>query len=139
MQQPDTTDGLFHSGDPLTGTKGTPITATFLNSVVLELVNVLTAANIPLDPADSSQLLAAIDILCGNVPIPVACTTADVYITLPVANTTAARRQKYLKDDDTGFKVYLTDPTNGYQFVMDAQNQVTTVTPIKTHNMWVQG
>jgi hypothetical protein len=34
MQRPNTPDGLFHNGDPATGTKGTPITAEWLNALV---------------------------------------------------------------------------------------------------------
>jgi hypothetical protein len=34
MQRPNTTDGLFHDGNPLTGTKGTPITADWLNALM---------------------------------------------------------------------------------------------------------
>jgi len=34
VQRPDTPDGLFHPGDPLTGQKGTPVTAAFLNSLL---------------------------------------------------------------------------------------------------------
>ncbi len=34
MQHPDTPDGLFHDGNPLTGQKGTPITAGWLNALM---------------------------------------------------------------------------------------------------------
>lgn len=34
MQRPDTTDGLFHDGDPTTGVKGTPITSAWLNALI---------------------------------------------------------------------------------------------------------
>ena len=34
MQRPDTPDGLFHRGDPVTGQKGTPITEEWLNALL---------------------------------------------------------------------------------------------------------
>jgi len=34
MQLPDTSDGLFHDGNPNTGQKGTPITAAWLNALL---------------------------------------------------------------------------------------------------------
>lgn len=34
MQKPETPDGLFHVGNPLTGEKGTPITADWLNALL---------------------------------------------------------------------------------------------------------
>lgn len=34
MQRPNTEDGLFHAGNPLTGEKGTPITAEWLNALL---------------------------------------------------------------------------------------------------------
>jgi hypothetical protein len=35
MQRPDTADGLFHEGNPMTGTKGTPLPAGWLNALLL--------------------------------------------------------------------------------------------------------
>ena len=34
IYRPDTVDGLFHSGNPLTGEKGTPLDAAFLNELL---------------------------------------------------------------------------------------------------------
>lgn len=34
MQRPDTSDGLFHPGNPQTGVKGTPISADWLNALL---------------------------------------------------------------------------------------------------------
>lgn len=83
MQQPVTVDGLFHPGDPLTGTKGTPVSTAVLNAILMEIVNVILAAGIALDPTSQSQLLAAINIypdLNGTAKrcrVQARCTGAD--------------------------------------------------------------
>lgn len=64
----DSADKLFHDGNPLTGEKGTIVTADFLNNtqgavrdVQAELIAVLTSAGITADAAKQSQLLAALN------------------------------------------------------------------------------
>ncbi len=55
-----TPDGRFQSGDPLTDTPATRVTADWLNSVQSEIVNVIMTRGISLDPKDEGQLLKAI-------------------------------------------------------------------------------
>ncbi|KAB0545595.1 gp53-like domain-containing protein [Pantoea stewartii] len=62
-----TPDSLFHNGNPLTGEKGTIVTATFLNNTQgairdaqSELINILTAAGIVPDSAKGTQVLSAL-------------------------------------------------------------------------------
>ena len=47
MYRPDTSDGLFHPGNPLTGEKGTPIPAAFFNACLAILAVV---EGLPLPP-----------------------------------------------------------------------------------------
>lgn len=63
----DSPDKLFHDGNPLTGEKGTIVTATFLNNnqgavrdVQSELIAVLTAAGYAPDKDTVGQLLASL-------------------------------------------------------------------------------
>lgn len=67
MQPIGTPDGLFHDGNPATGDLGTIVSALWLNalqgatrSVQSELLSVLTAAGIAIDPAKSNQVLDSI-------------------------------------------------------------------------------
>lgn len=46
MQRPNTVDGLFHDGNPLTGIKGTPITADWLNAL-MEVSTLFSGATEP--------------------------------------------------------------------------------------------
>ncbi|WP_437614809.1 gp53-like domain-containing protein [Erwinia sp. V71] len=66
----DSSDSLFHNGNPLTGTKGTIVTAEWLNAVQsairaaqAEMLSVLAAAGIDVDPEQSSQLFTALNSL----------------------------------------------------------------------------
>lgn len=63
----DSSDSLFHNGNPLTGEKGTIVTADFLNNtqsairdVQTELIAVLTAAGLKPDSATAGQLLTSL-------------------------------------------------------------------------------
>ena len=63
----DSSDKLFHDGNPLTGEKGTIVTADFLNNAQgairdqqSELIAVLTAAGISPDKAKTGQLLSSL-------------------------------------------------------------------------------
>ncbi|MGQ6282587.1 phage tail fiber protein [Serratia sp. IR-2025] len=69
----DTEDGLFHDGDPSTGTEGTVVSAKWLNPVQTaiignqqELASVLKEAGIKIDPSKQDQLLAAIKKITGT-------------------------------------------------------------------------
>ncbi|PIJ44124.1 hypothetical protein BOM25_11395 [Serratia sp. OPWLW2] len=69
----DTEDGLFHDGDPSTGTEGTVVSAKWLNPVQTaiignqqELASVLREAGIKIDPSKQDQLLAAIKKITGT-------------------------------------------------------------------------
>lgn len=60
MRQIDTPDGLFHDGRPATGELGTILSAAWLNAIQAEILSVLDDQGIAVDPATSTQLLAAI-------------------------------------------------------------------------------
>jgi len=67
MQPIGTPDGLFHDGNPATGELGTIVSALWLNalqgatrSMQSELLSVLTAAGVAIDPAKTNQVLDAI-------------------------------------------------------------------------------
>ncbi|MGE8070466.1 hypothetical protein [Serratia ureilytica] len=69
----DTEDGLFHDGDPSTGTEGTVVSQKWLNPVqgaVIssqeEMASVLKEAGIKIDPTKQDQLLAAIKKITGT-------------------------------------------------------------------------
>lgn len=69
----DTEDGLFHDGDPSTGTEGTVVSQKWLNPVQgavisnqQEMAAVLKEAGIKIDPAKQDQLLAAIKKITGT-------------------------------------------------------------------------
>ncbi|MGC8341861.1 gp53-like domain-containing protein [Pantoea ananatis] len=63
----DSSDNLFHNGNPLTGEKGTIVTADFLNNaqaairnVQYELIVLLSAAQMQPDPTVNNQLFTAL-------------------------------------------------------------------------------
>lgn len=69
----DTEDGLFHDGDPSTGTEGTVVSQKWLNPVQgavissqQEMAAVLKEAGIKIDPSKQDQLLAAIIKITGT-------------------------------------------------------------------------
>lgn len=66
MRRINTPDGLYHNADPVAGEAGTIVTAESLNAIQEEIVAVITAAGITLDPADNAQLLAAIQSITGG-------------------------------------------------------------------------
>ncbi|ECY3793463.1 hypothetical protein AU652_01895 [Salmonella enterica subsp. enterica serovar Minnesota] len=76
----ETEDGLFHDGDPVTGTEGTIVYAKIMNAIQdavidiqTECIAVLAAAGFKPDPA-KKQLLDAIKTIVGN-EVPAASTT----------------------------------------------------------------
>jgi hypothetical protein len=60
MQRIGTQDGLFNAGDPATNTKGTVVTADWLNTHQEELAGVVEGLGGTLNPADNGQLLACL-------------------------------------------------------------------------------
>lgn len=66
MQRIDTSDERYHDADPLNGVAGTVVKAGPLNSLQEEIIAVITAAGIPLDPAANDQLYQAILAVTGN-------------------------------------------------------------------------
>lgn len=61
-----TVDGHFQDADASIGQVATEITDEWLNSVQDELVNVVQAAGLTLNPADNAQLLGALQLLAGS-------------------------------------------------------------------------
>ncbi|WP_437612002.1 hypothetical protein [Erwinia sp. V71] len=64
----DSSDNLFHNGNPLTGEKGTIVTAGWLNdtqsairSVQSEIISVIEAAGMTVNAEESDQLLSALN------------------------------------------------------------------------------
>lgn len=70
---PGAIGGLFVEEDTGTGQPPTQITAAWMNAVQEELANVIEGAEITLNPASNSQLLAAINALItlGVRPVPI--------------------------------------------------------------------
>ncbi|SEJ21826.1 hypothetical protein SAMN04244572_03160 [Azotobacter beijerinckii] len=63
------TPGFFTDGNPTTGTPATIVPAEFLNAVMLEILNVLVAADIAPVKSNNSQLLSAINqLISESVP-----------------------------------------------------------------------
>lgn len=60
MQRIDTLDELFAAGNPATGTKGTVVTAAWLNAIQEELAVVVEGLGGTLDPEDSGQIFDAL-------------------------------------------------------------------------------
>lgn len=60
MQRILTADSLFQEGNPSTGTKGTKVTADWLNDMQEEVCTLIEAAGIALDGAKQDQLLSAL-------------------------------------------------------------------------------
>ncbi|EIJ8333794.1 tail fiber protein, partial [Salmonella enterica] len=76
----ETEDGLFHDGDPVTGTEGTIVYAKIMNAIQgavidiqAECIAILAAAGFKPDPT-KKQLLDAIKTIVGN-EVPAASTT----------------------------------------------------------------
>ncbi len=75
-------NGTFRAGNPIDGTPPTALTPEWFNSTQEEIVNVIAAANIPLDKTDNSQLLKALRWLIAKA-IQDAGTTTPVTPTDP--------------------------------------------------------
>ncbi|WP_310601215.1 hypothetical protein [Desulfobulbus sp.] len=71
MQRINTPSGLFAGGNPATNTKGTVVTAEWLNTVQEELVSVIAAAGAQLVPTSNVQLRDAIaTLIAASAPPP---------------------------------------------------------------------
>lgn len=84
MPPVQTPDNLFHDGNPLTGELGTIVDAEHLNNVQgavrdaqSELITVLTAAGINVDPSKQNQLLTALKALLLSRSNPFADIKSD--------------------------------------------------------------
>ncbi|MCW3478799.1 hypothetical protein OL229_04355 [Neisseriaceae bacterium JH1-16] len=66
MQAINSSDGLFHDGNPATSQPGTIVTAAWLNAIQGELLSVLVGAGIAPDAAKQDQVKAAITKLIQN-------------------------------------------------------------------------
>lgn len=75
-------NGTFRAGNPIDGTPPTALTPEWFNATQEEIVNVIAAANIPLDKTDNSQLLKALRWLIAKA-IQDAGTTTPVTPTDP--------------------------------------------------------
>ena len=60
MQRIGTDSGLFSNGDPGSGTKGTLVTAEWLNAMQEELAYIVEGLGVELDDGDTTQILSAL-------------------------------------------------------------------------------
>ncbi|GEM_PF-5646075 len=81
MLRIQSTDNLFHEGNPATGEKGTKVTDDFMNDVQEEICNVIEAAGIVLASATRDQLLAAIQRLTGGAVTRTVSASGNVLVT----------------------------------------------------------
>ncbi len=65
MRRIDTPDGRFQAGDRTTRRPGTIVPSWFLNMLQEELISVVQAADVALDPAKQNQVLEAIKVIAG--------------------------------------------------------------------------
>lgn len=73
MRRIGSSNGLFVNGNPSDGTPGTIVTAEWLNTVQEEIISVLTAAGVAIDPAKTDQLSTAMaNLLRGRATVSVA-------------------------------------------------------------------
>lgn len=66
MRIPETATGEFEAGNPATGKPGSMLTSLLMNSWLRELLAVLHAASMEVDPADDGQLAKAILSIVAN-------------------------------------------------------------------------
>lgn len=71
-----------------------------------------------------------------DVFVRVDCTSANVTETLVAANDGSAKPTVFYKVDSTANVINVTDPTNGFVFVVDVQWQAIRVCPDSTANIW---
>lgn len=79
------TPGFFTDGNPATGVPATIVPAEYMNALMLEILNVITAANIAPAKGNHAQLLAAITAIVQNSVAPAATTDKAGVVELATA------------------------------------------------------
>ena len=109
MPPVQTPDNLFHDGNPLTGELGTIVDAEHLNNVQgavrdaqSELITVLTAAGINVDPSKQNQLLTALKALLLSRSNPFADIKSDGAAAIATALSNLGLKEAAKRDVGTG-------------------------------------
>lgn len=109
MPPVQTPDNLFHDGNPLTGELGTIVDAEHLNNVQgavrdaqSELITVLTAAGINVDPSKQNQLLTALKALLLSRSTPFADIKSDGAAAIATALSNLGLKEAAKRDVGTG-------------------------------------
>ncbi|MBT1931216.1 hypothetical protein KK005_03105 [Enterobacter hormaechei subsp. hoffmannii] len=109
MPPVQTPDNLFHDGNPLTGELGTIVDAEHLNNVQgavrdaqSELITVLTAAGINVDPSKQNQLLTALKALLLSRSTPFADIKSDGAAAIATALSNLGLKAAAQRDVGTG-------------------------------------
>ena len=109
MPPVQTPDNLFHDGNPLTGELGTIVDAEHLNNVQgavrdaqSELITVLTAAGINVDPSKQNQLLTALKALLLSRSNPFADIKSDGAAAIATALSNLQLGEAAKRDVGTG-------------------------------------
>ena len=120
MPPVQTPDNLFHDGNPLTGELGTIVDAEHLNNVQgavrdaqSELIAVLTAAGINVDPSKQNQLLTALKALLLSRSAPF----ADIKSDGAAAIATALSNLRLERFKQTDIETQVRSP-DGQQFLV---------------------
>lgn len=109
MPPVQTPDNLFHDGNPLTGELGTIVDAEHLNNVQgavrdaqSELITVLTAAGINVDPSKQNQLLTALKALLLSRSTPFADIKSDGAAAIATALSNLGLKEAAKREVGTG-------------------------------------
>lgn len=109
MPPVQTPDNLFHDGNPLTGELGTIVDAVHLNNVQgavrdaqSELITVLTAAGINVDPTKKNQLLTALKALLLSRSNPFGDIKSDGAAAIATALTNLGLKEAAKREVGTG-------------------------------------
>ncbi|MBT1966081.1 hypothetical protein KK009_03395 [Enterobacter hormaechei subsp. hoffmannii] len=109
MPPVQTPDNLFHDGNPLTGELGTIVDAEHLNNVQgavrdaqSELITVLTAAGINVDPSKQNQLLTALKALLLSRSTPFADIKSDGAAAIATALSNLGLKEAAKRDVGVG-------------------------------------
>lgn len=109
MPPVQTPDNLFHDGNPLTGELGTIVDAEHLNNVQgavrdaqSELITVLTAAGINVDPTKKNQLLTALKALLLSRSNPFGDIKSDGAAAIATALTNLGLKEAAKREVGTG-------------------------------------
>lgn len=93
--------GLYRAGDPTLGQRATQLDARDLNTLVLELVNLVGGAGIALNTNDNSQVLKAVQLIArGNVALRNNLLNGDfrIWQEFGSAGSSVASAAKYIAD-----------------------------------------